>query len=404
MSDPRRGTAFAISLGAVTLVGPLSIHLFLPLMPAVKSALGASDAVAEAAFSVTLIAMAVVTPAYGSLSDRYGRRPVLLSGLGLFLAGSLLCALAASVLVLMVGRLLQAIGAASGVPVARAIARDAYGPAALVRAIAYLTMAYTLGPMLAPPFGGMLLDLFGWRSGFLFALLAGAAIFAAAFGVLGETRAPAAHEGASALLRHYGALLRDRRFLAFVLQSGFMSFSFFGLAAASPFLMKEVLHRSATEYGLFFMCIPLGYCTGNLISSRLSGHVATERMIMLGSLLCIADVAAQDGLILAGDLSPLVIFLPGALMSFAQGLALPNAQAGAMRIHPELAGTAAGLAVFIQMLLSGASAQLYGLIADGTPLPMTAITSAGALLALAASAALFAGRAAPARQDAASAE
>src|SRR5665213_294910 len=390
MNEGNPGAGFAVSLGAITLIGPLSIHLFLPAMPDVKANFGASDALVQLTFSITLFTMAVVTPAYGTLSDRYGRRPVLLSGLAFFLVGSLVSAIAPSVTMLILGRLIQAMGAGCGLTLTRAIARDAYGPAVLVKAIAYLTMAYTLGPMIAPPFGGVLIDAFGWRSAFWFALITGIAITAAAYRVLYETRSPAERDrGQIGVMRHYTALLCDLRFLSFALQSGFMSFMFFAIAAASPFLMKDVWGRTATEYGLYFMCFPLGFCSGNLISSRLSGRIALETMVLAGSLVCFVVVAAQSALILAGHLSPALIFVPGGLMSFAQGLSLPNAQAGAMRVNPGLAGTAAGLGVFIQMLLSAISTELYGLLADGTPIPMIAISSLGAVLAVAAAAALF---------------
>lgn len=385
MTKSNPGAGFAVSLGAVTLIGPLAIHLFLPAMPDVKSSFGISDALVQLTFSVTLMAMAVVTPAYGSLSDRYGRRPVLLTGLILFLLGSALSAIAGSLLTLILGRLLQAMGAGCGLTLTRAIARDAYGPETLVKAIAYLTMAYTLGPMIAPPLGGVLIDAFGWRSTFWFALLAGIGITLSAYWVLHETRSPVdSEQRRTGILHHYGVLLCNARFVSFVLQSGFMSFMFFAIAAASPFLMKDVLGRSATEYGLYFMCFPLGYCSGNLISSRLSGRVAIETMVLTGALLCGLVVAGQAGFILAGYLSPLLLFVPGGLISFSQGLSLPNAQAGAMRVLPALSGTAAGLGVFVQMLLSAVSAEVYGLLADGTPMPMIAISSIGAVLAVGA--------------------
>ena len=166
-------TLFAVALVAITLIGPLSIHLFLPALPQVKDAFGISDGLAQFTFSITLFTMAGTTLIYGALSDHYGRRPVLLSGLVLFLVGIALAALAPTVELFIVGRLIQAIGAGCGVSLARAIARDAYGPERLVKAIAYLTMAYTLGPMISPPVGGLLVDHFGWRSIFWFALTAG---------------------------------------------------------------------------------------------------------------------------------------------------------------------------------------------------------------------------------------
>ncbi len=390
MTGRSPGIAFAVVLGAITLIGPLTIHLYLPAMPDVKREFGASDALVQLTFSIVLIAMAVSTPIYGSLSDRYGRRPVLLAGFLLFLAGSLISAIAPTLSVLIAGRLVQAIGAGCGITLSRAIARDAYGPATLVTAIAYLTMAYTLGPMIAPPFGGILIDTFGWRSEFWFAFTAGAMILVAVFFVVHETHGKEDRRvRAGSILSHYASLLADRRFLAFVLQSGFMSVTFFAIAAASPFLMKDLLGRSASEYGLYFMCFPIGYCIGNLVSSRLSGRVSIEKMVLAGSLLCFVMATGQTLAIMAGYLSPTLLFVPGGLMSFAQGLSLPNAQAGAIRVQPAVAGTAAGLGVFVQMFLSAIAVEFYGLLADGTPGPMIAISMIGAVLAVASAGLLF---------------
>src|SRR5436189_2684552 len=165
------GRAFTISLGLIALITPLAVHLFFPVIPAVKVALGLSSAVAQLTFSIALFSMAFATLVYGSLSDRYGRRPVLLSGLALFLIGSALSAFASSVSLLILGRVVQAVGAGSSITLVRAIARDVYGAGLLIKAIAYLTMAYALGPLLSPMLGGVLIDMFGWRSVFGFAFV-----------------------------------------------------------------------------------------------------------------------------------------------------------------------------------------------------------------------------------------
>jgi DHA1 family bicyclomycin/chloramphenicol resistance-like MFS transporter len=393
----KTGALFATALGAITLIGPLAIHLFLPVMPAVKSAFAISDAVVELTFSVTLFTMAIVTLFYGSLSDRYGRRPVLLGGLAFFVLGSAFSAFASSVAVLIVGRVIQAIGAGCGLTLSRAIARDAYGPEALVKAIAYLTMAYTIGPLIAPTFGGLLMDMFGWRAAFWFALLAGAAILVLCYFALFETRHPndhLAHHGK--VLSHYATLLSSGRFVAYVLQPGALSFGFFALAAASPLLSKDILGMSGVEYGLYFMMFPIGYTTGNWISVHLSGRVPIDTMVLLGSSLAFIVFAGQAVLIIAGNLSPLLIFLPGGLVSFSQGLSMPNAQAGAMRVAPALAGTAAGLGVFMQMFLPAVSSELFGILSDGTALPMIDLTMTGAVVGLGSAIASFIiGRRAP---------
>ena len=376
------GKGFTVVLAAVSLISPLAIHLYLPVVPEIKSAFAVSDALAELSFSITLATMAAATLVYGSLSDRFGRRPMLLSGLALFLAGSALSAVAGSMVLLILGRLVQAVGAGAGITLTRAIARDTYGSDRLVQAIAYLTMAYTLGPMVSPPIGGFLVDHFGWRSVFGFAFAAGSAITVAVVAVLPETKRGAGGGGGS-ILRDYRLLFADRRFTAFVLQSGFMTGTFFAIIAAAPFLMHERLGRSATEFGIYFFFFPAGYCLGNLISSRLAGRVAIEAMVLTGGLINLVSVMALAALIIGGGLSPLAIFAPGCFVTFAQGLALPNAQAGAMQTQPALAGTAAGIGVFCQALGSALFAQFYGIMADGTAAPMIGVAALAAALSVA---------------------
>ena len=171
-----RDPLFVAALASITLIDAFALLLFLPAMPEVKKAFAISEAVVGLTFSITLLVMAFVTLVYGSLSDRYGRRPVLLAGLVLFTVGGAVSALAGSVSSLIIGRTMQALGAGCGVTLARVIARDAYGSDSLVKVIAYLSMATALGPMISPLLGGILIDAFGWRSVLWFAALAGAII------------------------------------------------------------------------------------------------------------------------------------------------------------------------------------------------------------------------------------
>lgn len=379
------GPFFALALASISLIGPLAVHLFMPVIPAVKAALGLSDAAAQLTFSVALFGMAFATLVYGSLSDRYGRRPVLLSGLCLFLVGSAVSALANSELTLVLGRLVQAFGAGCGVTLVRAIAQDVYGRERLVKAIAYLTMFYTIGPMISPMVGGMLIDAFGWRSVFGFALLLGAVITFNAYLAVFESHPPTqTSKSGGDLLHDYVALFNHVRFTAFVLQSGFLTGSFLVAATAASSLMKEVLQRPSTEFGLYFLLFPFGFLSGNFVTSRIGGRVANETMVLAGSLVSTAAVATQSALLLSGHLTPLVLFAPGYFITFAQGISLSYAQSGAMATNPKLAGTAAGVGVFVQNFCGAAFAQLYGFVADGTPVPLMQTTAISALCGLAA--------------------
>ncbi|HEY4918813.1 MAG TPA: MFS transporter [Xanthobacteraceae bacterium] len=383
------GRSFALALGMVAFIGPLAVHLFFPAIPAVKAAFGLSDALAQFTFSIAVFGMGVATLVYGTLADRLGRRPVLLSGLMLFLVGTVASAAAVNVPMLVLGRLVQAVGAGCGLTLVRTIARDAYGPERLVKAIAYLTMFYAIGPMIAPAAGGILVDAFGWRSVFAFALAAGAAITATVYAVVYETRPAAAASPDGGVLRGYGELLAQPRFMALVLQTGFATATFLIVGSASATLMKELLGRPATEFGLYFVLLPLGFMSGTMISSRLGNGARTEAMVLAGALICLAAVAVQAALLLTLPPAPLMFFLPGAVVTMAQGIALPYAQAGAMATIPRLAGTAAGIGVFVQQVAGALFAQLYGIIADGTPRPMIIATALSATLGVVAGGAAY---------------
>lgn len=380
---------FAVALASISLIGPLAIHLFLPAIPAVKAALDLSDALAQLTFSVALLGMGGANLFYGALSDRFGRRPLLLSGLCLFLVGSFVSLLATSIWVLVAGRLLQAIGAGCGVTLARAIASDVYGQRSLAKAIAYLTMFYTLGPMISPLIGGILIDAYGWRSIFVFAILVGGLILVNAYGAVFETRSVRQAASPKVLLQGFGELFGEARFMSFVLQTGFSTGTFLALAAAASSLMKELLDRPSSEFGVYFLLFPLGLLSGNFISTRLSGRFANESMVLAGSTMSLSTIAIQSGFLLAGHVTPLTLFLPGFLISFAQGIALPFSQAGAIAVRPHLAGAAAGIGVLAQNLCGAGFVQLYGLVANGTPLPLVATTSISAFLCFLAGAAAY---------------
>ena len=388
MTSRPQNLLFAPVLASISLIGPMVIHLYFPVIPVVKVALHLTDAEAQLTFSIALFCMAFATLAYGALSDRHGRRPLLLSGLSIFLFGSVMAFMAESVVTMVLARSLQAVGAACGVTLVRAIASDVYGPGRLVKAIAYLTMFYTLGPMISPLVGGLLIDTLGWRSVFGFALLVGSLILAGAFLAIPETRAADKPAHAN-LLRGYFELLGQIRFSAFVLQTGFSTGTFLTIATASSGFMKELLGRPSFEFGLYFLLFPIGFLCGNFISTRMSGRVVNENMVMAGATLSFVTVCVQSAFLLSGHVNPLVLFVPGFFVTMAQGISLPFGQAAAMAVNPQLVGMAAGLGVFMQNMGGAVFSQLYGLLANGTIGPLVATTAITAVLSLTSAAIPF---------------
>ena len=378
------GLYFLGVLAALTFLGPLSMHFFLPALPASRVQFGVAESTAQLTVSLPLFTMAFLTLVYGSLSDRLGRRSVVIAGILLFTLGSVLAALSTTVWMLIAARLVQAAGGASGLVLARIIARDVYGTDRLVRAMAYLHMAYALAPMVAPPLGGLLVDVSGWRWVMAASAAAGTAILALTVFAVHETHRPAPRNAPRrSVLADYVSLFRNSRFSAFVFQACGTSGVFFAMATGAAFLMQESLDRPASEYGLYFIAFPAGYILGNFVSSRLGGRVALELMVLLGGSIVFVGVAVQAGLILSGTLTPLVIFGPGFVVTFAQGISLPNGQAGMFREAGSLAGTGAGIAMFLQLFSAAAFTQLLGVLADGTGIPLVITVSIAAILSFA---------------------
>jgi DHA1 family bicyclomycin/chloramphenicol resistance-like MFS transporter len=372
---------FFIALVSITFIGPLSIHLFIPAMPAVKEAFGVSTGTAQLTLSLGMLSMACFTVAYGGLSDRFGRKRVLLGGLVLFTCGAASCMAAANLPMLLAGRILQGAGAGCGVVLARAIARDVYGQDRVAQVIAYLTAAYVLGPMFAPPIGGQLTVLFGWRALFVFASVVGLVVILAVAFAVPETRSrnAAAPRGVFA---GYKSLLRRPRFVGFMLQPGMMSAAFYTQVTAASFLAAEHLGADASEIGLWFFAFPVGFMAGSFISGRIGANRSIEFMTILGGVIGVANGALLAGWLYFGGVSMAALYIPGMFVSLAQGLSMPYAQAGAMAVDTELAGSAAGAVVFSQFFWPAALQQLTGLLADGTWVPMATVHFAAVTAAL----------------------
>jgi DHA1 family bicyclomycin/chloramphenicol resistance-like MFS transporter len=374
---------FFIALVSVTFIGPLSLHLFIPALPVVKEGFGVSTAMAQLTMSLAMLAMAFFTVAYGGLSDRFGRKRVLLGGLVLFTCGAATCMFAANMPMLLAGRILQGAGAGCGVVLARAIARDVYGQDRVAQVIAYLTAAYVLGPMVAPPIGGQLTAAFGWRALFVLASAFGLLVILAVIFGVPETRARSA-AAPHGVFAGYRLLLRRQRFVGYMLQPGLQSGAFFTQATAASFLAAEHLGADAATIGLWFFAFPIGFMTGSFISGRIGASRSIEFMTILGGVIGVANAVLLVVWLYFGGVSMAALYFPGIFVSLAQGLSMPYAQAGAMAVDNRLAGSASGAVVFSQFFWPAALQQLTGLLADGTWVPMASVhfvAVTGALIA-----------------------
>lgn len=370
-------------LAVVSALGPIAMQILLPGIPIIKESFGVSTGVAQLTLSLSMAAIAIATLVYGPLSDRYGRRSVLIIGISITIVGSLLCVMAPTIELLIAGRIVQAAGGAVGLVVARAIVRDVYDARESASVIATLVMVMVVMPMLSPALGGELMVRYDWHSVFYLVAFIASIMLALLLYLLPETlQEPVPFTGTRNLLKSYFALLLNPIFRGYGLSVAFVSVVFFSFISAAPEIMVSVLKRPATEYGYYFISVPLGFMIGNYITRHYGRRFGIHRMIDYGSRISIFGILLAIVLHRLGFHHPAALFFPIALAIFGNGVTLPNAQAGAINAAPKMAGSASGLTGFMQMGFSAVAAQAVALIFNGTVYPMLALMLVASVLSL----------------------
>jgi DHA1 family bicyclomycin/chloramphenicol resistance-like MFS transporter len=360
-----------VLLAATSAMGPAAMQILLPALPVIKESFAVSTDVAQLTLSLSMLAIAFGTLAYGPLSDKYGRKPVMLAGLIITLGGSLLCLFANSIETLIMARFIQAFGGAVGLVLARAIVRDVYGAEEAARVIATLVMVMVVIPMLSPALGGELMTRFGWHSVFVVIAAATFLIMLLLARELPETlKEPVPFAGVSAMLGTFATLLKAPAFRGYALCVAFVSVVFFSFISAAPEIMVSVLDRPATEYGYYFIMIPAGFMSGNYFARHYGRSMDVNRMIALGATIALAGISLAVALQVLGFHQPWALFAPISLAVFGNGITLPNAQAAAINEFPQYAGSASGLTGFLQMGFSAIAAQSVAVIFNGTVYPL----------------------------------
>lgn len=368
-------------LAAITAAGPIAMNIYLPALPRVQAYFGTSVAEVNLTVSLPLIAFAIGVFVYGPVSDRFGRRPVILGGQLVFALGNLLCLFAPSFGMLLAGRVVQALGTSAGLVVARAMLGDLYGREKMARMLAYLTMIIVIGPTVSPLIGGFVTEAFGWHALFGLLLATNFVILAVVWRFLPETRSDAdRRQGASGLARMSLAVVRQPTFLGLALQSGMIFSVFLAFISIVPYVMVSLGH-SSTEYGLWYLAVAIGYFLGNWVVTRFATRAGLRRLIEMGMAIQLVSAVGGAGLVLAGFWQPAALFLPMGVLSFGQGLALPNITASAVALAPRAPGAASSMLSFSQQLIGAIAVQGMAVFATSTPVPIYIFMVAASLAA-----------------------
>ena len=348
-----RSTAPSIfTLIVLTGLGALSMNVFLPSLPQMAEYFGAEYGVVQLSVALYLGVNAALQLLVGPLSDRYGRRPVMLVGVVIYCLASLGCLWAPDVITFLVFRMIQA-SVVVGLVLGRAVVRDLYPRDQAASMIGYVTMGMAIVPMVGPVIGGALGQAFGWKANFWLLFGAGLVILLLAWADLGET----VRKGEGRLrdqFAQYPTLLLSRRFWGYSLSSTLASGAFFAYLGGAPLVGARIFGLEPALLGLFFGAPTLGYFFGNFTSGCFSVRVGVDRMILWGALITVAGLSTGLGLFFLGYKTALVFFGSMTFVGLGNGMVLPNATSGMMSIRPDLAGTASGLGGSI-MLAGGAS-------------------------------------------------
>jgi DHA1 family bicyclomycin/chloramphenicol resistance-like MFS transporter len=375
----RRDTfALTATLALLTALGPLSMDMYLASLPDIERLMSATTADTQLTISIYLAGFAISQIFYGPVSDRYGRRPVLLFALAFFTVASIACAAAQSIGMLIAARFVQALGGAGAAVIARAIVRDLYSGARAGRELSLMGAVMALAPIIAPMFGGALHIAFGWQANFLLVVAAGVVIATIVWKLLPETLAHPSGESISlvSIVKGFGGFLADARYLSYL---GILTFSFGGLFAwisGSAFVLQRVYSLDPFEFGVAFGVASAGYLAGTLIAAKLVMRAGLGLTIGVG-----VGAQAFGGLLMVlavalGWTSAIWILLAIALYLAGLGFTLPQAMAGALTPYPDRAGSASSLFGFVQQSWSALLGATVGHLLGNSAWPMAAAIAA----------------------------
>ncbi|MCF8151976.1 MAG: multidrug effflux MFS transporter [Burkholderiaceae bacterium] len=370
-------TTLLLLVTGCMMLQPLSTDLYLASLPGMALDFGVTAAAVQQTLSLFVFGFGTAQLVSGPLSDRYGRRPVLIGGLALYLLSGVACALSPSLDWLITARFVQAIGCCTAVVVARAIVRDAYSPAEGARVMARALSLLALAPILGPILGGYLQISFGWRAAFVTLALAGLAMWVASMRHLTESNKqlnPAAMRPAS-LARAYLGVVRTPAFWAYALPGSLSYASIFVYISGTPFVLIKVLGVPTQYYGYLFAFGVCGYLGGTLICRRLIGRIGIARVLALGTTIGLAGSVGFLLLVLAGISHWTLVVTAQFVVMMAHGINFPCAQSGSLAPFPEKAGAAAGLFGCATMYAAWLIGTWVGSSLDDTLLPLASISA-----------------------------
>lgn len=352
-------SGFLPLLIALSGLGPMSMQAIMPALPALAAHFSSDISVAQLAISLYLVGLACSQLVVGPLSDKFGRRPVILAGLFLLVLSNVAACLSVSLEQVIAARIVQALGAASGLAVGRAMIRDLYDRDRAASMIGVVVGSMMIAPMIGPFFGGTLETIYGWRAIFWFLGTVSVVIFAWAWTMLPETRRINKGPAAAGFFHDVRALMASPQYHGFVMAQAIAAGTFFIFASGGAYVTILQMGRSSAEYGAWFALGSIAYMAGNLMSARFTPKFGGQRMIWFGLTLQVLGSVINLAWGLIGlNVNPSWFFITQMIVAYGNGFVMSNLAAGAISVRPQAAGTASGVLGFVQMAFGAIMSQL----------------------------------------------
>lgn len=360
-------------LAGIIALGPLSVDLYLPAMPAMVGYFDTDISQVQMTLSSYLLGFALFHLVCGPLSDRFGRKPVLLAGLSLYVVMSGLCAIATTIDELIIYRFIQAMGACCAPTLGRAIVRDVYPPEKAVKALAYVSSLMAIAPVMAPSLGGILVSFGDWRLTFWSLVGFGLLAMALTFFLVDESLPQRQPLHPRVIGKNFLTLLSSHHFVGNVLTSSFLYAGAFAFLSGASFVLIEFFNVKPTHFGLYFMFIVAGYIGGNLFTAKIAHRWPPARAFKLGIATSVIPSSLMVAANLAGYFHPVLAVLPVLFVTLAIGLVLPQAMGEALKPFAHMAATASAMMGFMQMTVASLAGWLVGVFLVDNPLPMAIV-------------------------------
>ncbi|MBX9836950.1 MAG: multidrug effflux MFS transporter, partial [Silvanigrellaceae bacterium] len=377
----RSSTLKIFILILIVSLSTFSTDTYVPSLPHMVNDLNTTQALIQLTLSFYMIGFAISMLTCGCLSDRFGRRPILLGGISLYIISTFICIFASNVWILIIARFFQALGGCCGIVIGRTIVRDSFEKKDQIKVFTYISTGMAISPAIAPIIGGTLQSYWGWRSSFVFLFIVSTLVLIFAYYKLEETNKELNPKATNLvnLFKNYKIMLTNKMYMGYTLTIAFAWCVFFSFISSSSFIFQDIIGVSPVVYGIIFGFVSFGYISGTVLARKMSNEIPLNNLISIATFLCLIGSSILFVFAILNFTSVAVILIPLIIIMIGIGIIFPLTQVGVIDIFPKMVGVATGLFFFIEIMTGVFAGYLSGAFKSQSQLPMASVMLASSI-------------------------